>query len=76
MSEQEGMAEHGEVRFHNVSDARAKARERIERTTAADVRGYGGRRIGFHDSKAEQKKKEDIERHLVELARRALANRG
>ena len=54
------------------SDARPKAREQIERHTAVDARGYGGRRTGFKVDGEEQAKKEAMERHLLELARRAI----
>jgi hypothetical protein len=55
-----------------VSNARADARARVERQTAIDVRGYGGRRIGFEVDKEEQAKRDAMDRHLLHLARRAI----
>jgi len=55
-----------------ASAARANARAQVERQTAADVRGYGGRRIGFKVDKEEQSRRDAMERHLLELARRAI----
>jgi hypothetical protein len=44
----------------------------MARHTTVDARGYGGRRIGFKISKEAQQAREDMERHLLELARRAI----
>jgi hypothetical protein len=57
----------------DLSNARGRARARIERQTTADVRGYGGRRIGFEVDPEEQVRMEAMESHLLELARRAIA---
>jgi hypothetical protein len=57
----------------DLSNARGRARARIEQQTAADIRGYGGRRIGFEVDAEEQVRMEAMESHLLELARRAIA---
>jgi len=57
----------------DLSSARGRARARIEQPTAADIRGYGGRRIGFEVDAEEQVRMEAMESHLLELARRAIA---
>jgi hypothetical protein len=56
----------------SIPNARADARARVERQTAIDVRGYGGRRTGFKVDKEEQAKLDAMDRHLLDLARRAI----
>ena len=51
----------------------AKARERLERQQAKDVRSFGGRRIGlFVGDEAELARMVALEVRLLELARRAV----
>jgi len=45
---------------------------RTQRQTAVEVRGYGGRRLGFKVDGNEQAKLEAIDRHLFNLAQRAI----
>ena len=54
----------------SVRDDRAKARERIERT-GVDLRGYGGRRLGF-ETEQEREARMLLEQRLLELAKRAV----
>jgi hypothetical protein len=57
----------------DLSAAMAKARARNELHTAADARGYGGRRTGFKVEAEKQARVEAMERHLLDLARRVIA---
>jgi hypothetical protein len=55
-----------------VPDARANARERVERQ-ATEARGFGGRRIGFvTDNPEERARRVELEQRLYDLARRAV----
>ena len=55
-----------------VPDARANARERVERQ-ATEARGFGGRRIGFvTDNPEEHARMVELEQRLYDLARRAV----
>ena len=56
----------------NISNAKADARARVQRQTAIDVRGYGGRRTGFKVDKEEQARRDAMDRHLLDLARRVI----
>ena len=56
-----------------VPDARATARERVERRQATEARGFGGRRIGFvTDNPEEHARMVEMEQRLYDLARRAV----
>jgi hypothetical protein len=57
----------------DLSAAMAKARARNELHTAADARGYGGRRTGFKVEAEKQARVDAMERHLLDLARRVIA---
>jgi hypothetical protein len=54
------------------SNVLAQAHVGIEQQLAADARGYGGRRLGLNIDKAEQAKREAIERRLLDVARRVI----
>jgi hypothetical protein len=59
----------------NVTVARgsAKALQRLERQMTAETRSFGGRRTGFVNNEEEYARKLAMERHLLDVARRAVA---
>jgi hypothetical protein len=72
-----GIADHVRTRFTKAAStlkslaADAESEAAIDGPTNADTRSFGGRRLGLENAREDPERLE-VERHLLELARRAI----